>query len=377
MIKNYPTPRHVRQLKGFLGLVTFYTKFVRNFSAALLPLHRITQKNVKWEWGDTERSAFENVKELFEKHVVLAHPDPTKPYILRTDAYNNTLDAALGQIDEDGDERLITCIYRTLRSCEISYIVTEKELLAIVWSLQKLSTYLRGAKIYIKTDHQALVFLQRCKFSSERIRRWMLLIQEFDIEIEHVRGKDNIVPDVLTRHPQHMPNVREKPGEIILALICKKKLNFEIENFLRNISRFQEEDEDLQRFKKMAKEDPGEEDDIKATYLRENSILYKKGRTGEYLAMVPEKYQSKLIEAVHETYGHVGAKKTRSLIGSDFYVKNLRQKVAYIVSTCDMCQRSKTATHPSKEPMQNIIPDKPGELLSAIFMVPSQPLLEA
>ena len=95
LIKNYPTPRSVLHLRGFLGLVTFYTKFIRNFSAALLPLHRITQKNVKWEWGDTEKHAFENVKELSEKHIVLAHPDPTKPYILRADVNNNTLGAAL------------------------------------------------------------------------------------------------------------------------------------------------------------------------------------------------------------------------------------------------------------------------------------------
>ena len=82
--------------------------------------------------GDTEKYAFENVKEFFEKHIVLAHPDPTKPYILRIDANNNKLGAALGQIDDEGDERLISCINRTLRPSELSYIVTAKELLAIV-----------------------------------------------------------------------------------------------------------------------------------------------------------------------------------------------------------------------------------------------------
>ena len=83
--------------------------------------------------------------------------------------------------------------------------------------------------------------------------------------------------------------------------------------------------------------------------------------------MVAEKYQNKLIEAVHEIYGHIGAKKTRILIGNDFFIKNLRHKVAYIVSTCDMCQRSKTTTRPSKAPIQNILPEKPGELLSIDF----------
>ena len=154
-----------------------------------------------------------------------------------------------------------------------------------------------------------------------------------------------------------------------MAAICKKKLDSEIEKFLRNISLFQEDAEDLQRFKKMSQE-VLEEDDISAVYIRKNKILYKKGRTGEYLALVPEKYHSKLIEAVHETYGYIGAKKTRSLIGGDFYIKNLRHKIVYIVSTCDMCQRSKTATRPSKAPMQNILPEKPSELLSVDFYGP-------
>ena len=113
LIKNYPTPRNERHLKRFLGLVTFYTKFVRNFSEALLPQHRITKKNMKWEWGDTEDRQFQHVKDLFEKHNVLAHPDPSKPHILRTDANENTLGAALSQLDDEGEEMLITCMLIT------------------------------------------------------------------------------------------------------------------------------------------------------------------------------------------------------------------------------------------------------------------------
>ena len=120
-----------------------------------------------------------------------------------------------------------------------------------------------------------------------------------------------------------MPNVKEKPGEIILTVICKNKLNPEIEIFLKHLSIFQDDAEDLQRFKKMTEEEPEEEDEITATYCKKNNILYKKGRTGEYIAMVPETYHSKLIEAVHATYCHKRAKKTRNLIGNDFYIKTL------------------------------------------------------
>ena len=86
--------------------------------------------------------------------------------------------------------------------------------------------------------------------------------------------------------------------------------------------------------------------------------------------MVPEKYHSKLIEAAHEAYSHIGANKIISLFGNGFYIKNLNHKVEYIVSTCDLYQRSKTATRPSKAPMQNILPGKPGELLSIHFYGP-------
>ena len=85
----------------------------------------------------------------------------------------------------------------------------------------------------------------------------MLLIQEFNIEIEHIKGKDNIVPDILTRHPSHMPNVREKPGEIIMAVIIKKKLVEEVVRLLKNLSHHQEEDEHLVKiWNEVAEEDP-------------------------------------------------------------------------------------------------------------------------
>ena len=83
----------------------------------------------------------------------------------------------------------------------------------------------------------------------------MLLIQEFYIEIEHVKGKDNIIADMLTRHPQHMPNVREKLGEIILALIMKKKLDNDVIKVLKNLKQFQGEDEEIKKLKIKAEEE--------------------------------------------------------------------------------------------------------------------------
>ena len=239
-----------------------------------------------------------------------------------------------------------------MRPSELSYIVTEKEQLAIVWSLQKLNTYLRSAKIFVKTDHQALIILQRCKFATGRIRRWMLLIQEFDIEIEHIKGKDNIVPDILTRHPSHMPNIREKPGEIIMAVIIRKKLDEEVVRVLKNLSHHQEEDEHLMKIRNtVAGEDPEAAEEESKTCVMKKNVLYKKNMSGKYVIMLPNEFARKFILAVHETYDNVGVKKFKKLIQKGFYIKNLRHQTALLVSTCDTCQRNKPSTRPAKAPL--------------------------
>ncbi|KAL7304695.1 hypothetical protein TKK_0002936 [Trichogramma kaykai] len=124
LIKSFPPPKNVKQLKRFMG-----------------------------EWGDSENKQFEKIKALLAQEVCLAYPNPTKPYYLPTDASNFALGATLSQMNDDNVECPITFISRTLKGAELAYNTTKKELLAAVWSLHKLNTYLRAAEIFIKTDH--------------------------------------------------------------------------------------------------------------------------------------------------------------------------------------------------------------------------------
>ena len=130
--------------------------------------------------------------------------------------------------------------------------------------------------------------MQRSKFSTGRIRRWLQLIQEFDIEIEHVKGKENIVADILTRHPQHMPNVREKPEEVILASIMRKKLDNDVIKVLKNLKQLQGEDEEIKKLKiKAEEEDEGGGE--KTTYKIINDVLCKKNIFSVYMRGMSEK----------------------------------------------------------------------------------------
>ena len=107
---------------------------------------------------------------------------------LFTDASDHSLGAILMQEDEEDRMRIISCASRTLKGPELNYYTTEKELLAIVYVLEKFRIYLLGAKVIIKTDHRALIFLKKCKFLNSRLIRWCLLIQDYNVDIEFIKG---------------------------------------------------------------------------------------------------------------------------------------------------------------------------------------------
>ena len=115
IIKAYSRPKNAKELKAFFGFVNFYSKFARNYSSTLVPLLGLLKKNAKFVWREEHEVAFKNVKDLFLDTVVLAHPNSDKPYILYTDASKKAIGACLVQIDDEGDERVITFIIRTLK----------------------------------------------------------------------------------------------------------------------------------------------------------------------------------------------------------------------------------------------------------------------
>ena len=189
-IKNYQAPKNIKELQGFLGFVNFYTKFAKNYANETRVLYDLLKDKKIFKWEKEQQEAFDKIKELFIENIMLTFADPTKPFILTTDASDFALGAILSQQNEKGDEEVITFISRTLKGPELNYFTTEKEMLAIVWSLNKLETYLRGAeKIIVRTDHEALTFLNNCKFSNDRLRRWNLAMQDYKLYPEYISGQ--------------------------------------------------------------------------------------------------------------------------------------------------------------------------------------------
>lgn len=213
-IRNMRRPRNVKELQGFLGFLNFYAKFVHRYADVIYPLYELEKKNVKFKWEPRHEKAFREIIELFLKDMILAYPDVKKPYFLTTDASNFALSAILSQVDDFGVERVILCISRTLKSAELNYFITEKEMLSIVWALKKLRVYLLGAEVNVRTDHKCITFFNKCRFANDRLMRWVLAIQDYLINFIYLEGKNNGAADFLSRNVQDFQSVKLKSDEI-------------------------------------------------------------------------------------------------------------------------------------------------------------------
>ncbi|KAK9702317.1 RNase H-like domain found in reverse transcriptase [Popillia japonica] len=197
-IKGYRRPHNLKTLRGFLGILNYYKKFVTNLSEKAAPLYELLKKGKRWSWGEKEKNAFESLKQSFYANLVLKHPDFNKKFILRTDASDIAISGELVQV-EDGLYVPICFISRILKGYEARYSIVEKEMLAIVFSLEKLKYYLAGNKFELQTDNIALTHMTKSRFTNSRLYRWSILIQEYDFNITHRRGTNNITADSLTR----------------------------------------------------------------------------------------------------------------------------------------------------------------------------------
>ena len=187
-------------------MLNFSGRFIPILADIATPLQNLLTKNAKFNWTHDCEQAFEQLKHLVKKSVMLHYPDYSKPFLLRTDASNLGLGAVL--LQEDSESRLVPICFisRSLTKSEQNYSTTEKELLAIVWSLQKLHAYVHGSQLVIETDHQPLSSLIKKQHPPGRLLRWVLALQDYEFDISYLKGKDNGIADSLSRivHVQNM-----------------------------------------------------------------------------------------------------------------------------------------------------------------------------
>ena len=195
-VRAFPTPKDATTVRQFLGLASYYRKFVRDFAKVAHPLNQLTKKNVPFQWSDMCEASF---KELLTS--ILGYPrfGEGKSFILETDASGIGLGAILSQEQEDGQVHPIAYASRTLDPAERNYGISELETLGLVWALRYFRAYLLGHPCTVYTDHIACLSILNTARPSGKLARWALTVQEMDITIQHKSGARNANADVLQK----------------------------------------------------------------------------------------------------------------------------------------------------------------------------------
>ncbi|KAK6167883.1 hypothetical protein SNE40_021812 [Patella caerulea] len=383
-IKGMDQPRTVKEVRSFMGMCSYYRRFIPNFSTIAEPLIKLTKKYAKFKWTSECQTAFEFLKESLTTVPLLAYPDPNLPYILYTDASDTSIGAALVQVHEDGNggkvERPIYFLSHKLSKSQVKWSVVEREAYAIHYALQKLDYYLHNAKFTIRTDHKPLQYLLESPMQNKKIQLWALGIAGFNCTIEYVPGKQNSIADLLSRVPSKQEaNDNNSDGETIEPRTSDNmfeisafnsnefvphnyakctvpdkdlpdKIDLNVDNF--DIEKEQNDDPEIVSIIKQLKANTGGSK-TKNRFLLIDKVLYFISSPDDDPTLrlyIPQHLQNTVIKQYHDNNGHLGIDKTHDTIKRHYYFPNMYVRIHNHVNECVLCQsRSLTKQIP---PMQ-------------------------
>jgi len=199
-ILNTVRPKTKKQLRSFLGMTGYQSKFIQNYAKIVVPLTDMTKKGhpSTLNWSQEADDAFWLLRDEISKQPVLKLPDFDKPFIVGTDASAVGLGGVLMQ--EYGSQKFpVLYVSRKLKPAETRYSTIERECLALVWTIKRLRRYLYGREFILEVDHQPLQFLNRAKIDNDRVMHWALELQKYKFVVHVVKGKDHVTADYLSR----------------------------------------------------------------------------------------------------------------------------------------------------------------------------------
>ncbi|GJR13322.1 putative reverse transcriptase domain-containing protein [Tanacetum coccineum] len=199
-IKDWTSPKSPTEIRQFLGLAGYYRRFIEGFSKIAKPMTKLTQKKVKFVWGDKQEAAFQLLKQKLCSAPILALPEGSEDFIAYCDASKKGLGAVLMQ-----REKVISYASRQLKIHEKNYTTHDLELGAVVFALKIWRHYLYGTKCTVFTDHKSLQHILDQKELNMRQRRWLELLSDYDCDIRYHPGKANVVADALSRKEREPP----------------------------------------------------------------------------------------------------------------------------------------------------------------------------
>jgi RNase H-like domain found in reverse transcriptase/Integrase zinc binding domain len=283
-------------------------------SDVLAPLSRLLSKDNPWTWTKVEATAFAQIKQIIAKHVLLSHPNFNKPFEIHTDASKYQLRAVILQ-----DSKPIAFDSHKLSKAQLNYMTTERELLAIVETLKEFRNILLGQQIVVVyTDHQNLTYKV---FNVERVMRWRLIIEQFGVELQYIKGENNIVANTLSQlglepslksdcdpavidTPRSRLLLEQQKDQTLMTKVCQHPSKYAVTNFR------------------------GGGTDRKLITRNERIVI-------------PTSLQKRIVRWYHHILCHPGESRTEATIAQHLHWSGMREHIKNECSTSHVCQLTK------------------------------------
>ena len=404
-VKNFPIPKKIRDVRSFIGLSNFYKKFVKNYALIARPLNNLLKKSDKFIWTEQAQQAFDELKRHLISSPILAFPDLTseEPLYLTCDASLFGSGHVLSQKQPDvvsGKllERVIAYGGRNFTETQQRYTVTERELLAVVFAVEKLDQYLRCKKFIIVTDHSSLQWLLSRTLSNinARLARWVLALNQYNFTVIYKPGTTITNADSLSR--QQFNNAKEDISFVTEPYINALRSGNErsnkedppeafvsemafpgLEKFsIENVSKAQQNDcwygamlkyiinDELPSSKQLSRKIVNSHQN----YMVINNMLYhiwSKDQSSEEIQQlcITNDFKELIWTAMHvvPNAGHMGITKTYAKLRNAYFWPKMAAETSNYVKSCDLCAQV-NRNQRSRVPLQSLsVPSAPLESL--------------
>jgi hypothetical protein len=355
-------------LRSFLGLCGVYRRFIPNYSKIASSLTKLLRGEISEPYvlDEEQKRSFEELKDRVCSPPVLALPRLKGDLILDTDASDEQLGCCLQQRGEDGHLHPLGYWSRQLNAAERNYSATEKEALAVVWSIKRLRPYLEGARFTVRTDHSALVWLFSVDGDNKRLARWRLCLAEYDFTVKYRPGAQNQPADGISRINTLGHDPSEVEDDIPCVLVQKEDPEIApitIEEFIER----QKEDDFCQSF---LKEDANFQN---GSFLDEHGLVCREnGKTGRSQIYVPKSLRERVMTLAHfpKIACHPGSTRMYQNLRRDFFWPRMAIDVHEFVQQCASCARKRLTTQRKTTHIKLLPPSEPFEFVAMDILGP-------
>ena len=387
-IQNMNPPTTPKQVRAFLGLVWYCRKFIRGFAKIAKPLTMLTRQQVKFDWTPEHQEAFIHLKDAIVQAPILHYPNPSKTYIVYTDASDDACRAQLSQ-EHNGTEFPIAFLSHTFMETQCKWRTTEQEAFGVYYAITKWNYYLQGANIIVQNDHTPLAWFLNGKNANNKVNRWSLELTTYNITFEWISGAKNKAADCLSRlvsptgtsinmltaslndrpafHTrsctQSISDPTSAPPVVPKLHICQddtpmpKSLTADWWDALLQMQRT---DPFCKCIPKRLLNDKAPHHEFD-TFTHVKGLLYKHvlDASKQFLALViPKSWKFTILVEAHDKLGHQGNNHMYCLIKCQYYWKGMNKDIRKYIANCILCRRDKAKVQQYPLEMTEI-PDRP------------------